>query len=67
MSINWGSINVNLEEHQDAYEEAKRRIGISNVLDTKHSLSEILSLAESVRQERIAKQHRADTFARHGG
>ena len=56
MSIAWGKLNVNLTEHQEAYEEAKRRLGITDagVLPASQ-LSAAIQLAERIRKEQ-AKQ-----------
>ena len=56
MSIAGGKLTVNLAEHQEAYEEAKRRLGITDagVLPASQ-LSAAIQLAERIRKEQ-AKQ-----------
>ena len=48
MSVAWG----NLEAHRNAFDEAKRRLGISSARDlSREQLREALALAEKIRQE----------------
>jgi predicted DNA-binding WGR domain protein len=63
MSIVWGKLNVNLAEHQECYEEAKRRLGLSNSREMGGVLSidqvrAAVQLAERIRREREAKWYR---------
>ena len=56
MSIAWGKLNVNLAEHQEAYEEAKRRLGITDAgVLSASQFSAAIQLAERIRKEH-AKQ-----------
>ena len=53
MSIAWGKLNINLAEHQEAYEEAKCKLGITDAgVLSASQLSAAVQLAELIRKEK---------------
>ena len=53
MSIVWGKLNINLAEHQEAYEEAKCKLGITDAgVLSASQLSAAVQLAELIRKEK---------------
>ena len=47
--LRWGSLNINLAEHQEAYEEAKRRLGITDAgVLSASQFSAAIQLAERI-------------------
>lgn len=54
MSIAWDKMKANLSNHQDAWEQAKAQLGVTDVLRlSTEQFRDVIALAEAIRKQEV--------------